>query len=63
MLRLRGSRKKKETYPLQLLVWQADAVLHADLVANTAVLAQDGDALDLDAVLDDAGGVAAGRGR
>lgn len=53
-------KKKKRlgiasTYPLQLLVWQADAVLHAHFVAYSALLAQDGDALDLDAVLDDAG--------
>lgn len=46
------------THPLQLLVRQADTVLHADLVAHAALLAQDGDRLDLDAVLDDAGGVA-----
>lgn len=51
------------TYSLQLLIRQADTVLHAHLVANAAVLAQDGDALDLDTVLDDAGGVAADRGR
>lgn len=57
-------RGGKATHPLQLLVGQADAVLDADLVANAAVLAEDGDALDLDAVLDDAGRVAVdGRGR
>lgn len=50
------------THPLQLLVRQAHAVLHAHLVADTAVLAQDGDALHLDAVLDDARAVA-GDGR
>jgi hypothetical protein len=44
-----------ETYPLQLLVRQADTVLNADLVADTTVLAQDGNALDLDTVLHNAG--------
>lgn len=39
---------------LELLVGQADAVLDPNLVADGTVLAQDGDALDLDAVLDDA---------
>ena len=38
---------------LQLLVRQADAVLHAHLIANAAFLAQDCDALDFHAVLDD----------
>lgn len=52
-----------ETYPLQLLVRQADTVLNTDLVADTTVLAQDSNALDLDAVLDDAGGMAADGGR
>ena len=47
------------TYPLQLLVRKADTVLHPHLIADAAVLAEDGDALDLDAVLDDAGRVAA----
>jgi hypothetical protein len=47
-----------ETYPLQLLVRQADTVLHADLITDTAVLTQDGNALDLDTVLDDAGRMA-----
>lgn len=47
------------TYPLQLLVRQADAVLHADLVTNAALLAENGDALHLDALFDYAGGVAA----
>src|SRR5690606_30587327 len=52
------------THPLQLLIRQAHAVLHTDLVADHTVLPEDGDALDLDAVLDDAGGVAAdGSGR
>lgn len=51
------------TYPLQLLVGQADTVLHADLIADTTVLAKDGNALDLDTILDDAGRVAANRGR
>lgn len=52
------------THPLQLLVRQADTVLHTDLVAYTTLLAQDGHRLDLDAVLDDAGGVAGqGQGR
>lgn len=49
------------THPLQLLVRQANTVLHANLVADTALLAQDGHRLDLDAVLDDAGGVAGQR--
>lgn len=48
---------------LQLLVRQANTVLDTDLVADGTLLAQDRNALDLDAVLDDAGGVAGDRGR
>lgn len=44
---------------LQLLVGQADTILHADLVTHSAFLAEDRNALDLDPVLDDAGRVAA----
>lgn len=47
------------TYPLQLLVWQADAVLHMNLITNAAVLAKDRNALHLDTILDNAGRVAA----
>src|SRR3569833_894626 len=47
-----------DAYPLQLHERQADAVLHADLVAHPALFAQDGDGLNLDAVLGDAGVVA-----
>lgn len=47
------------TYPLELLVRQADTVLYADLVTNAALLAENSDALHLDALLDDAGRVAA----
>lgn len=44
--------------PLQLLVRQADAVLYSHLIAHTAVLTQNRDALDLDPVLHDARRVA-----
>lgn len=47
---------------LQLLIRQTDAVLHPHLIPDAAVLAQDGDALHLDAVLDDARRVAADGG-
>lgn len=43
---------------LQLLVWQADAVLDANFVAHAALLAQDGHTLNLDTILDDASAVA-----
>lgn len=46
------------SYPLQFLVWQANTVLHANFICHGAILAENGNALDLDAVLDDAGGVA-----
>lgn len=49
------------THPLQLLVRKAHAVLHPNLVTNAAVLAEDGDALHLDPVLDNARRVARGR--
>jgi hypothetical protein len=62
---LAGGEKVKKgrrfdcTYPFELLVGKADTVLHAHLIANAALLAQDGDALYLDTLLDNAGGVAA----
>ena len=43
------------TYPLQLLERQANTVLHAHLVGDLDVLAQDRDALNLHSVLDHAG--------
>ena len=51
------------THPLKLLVRQADTVLHTDFISNSTLLAENGDALDLDAVLDDAGGVASNGSR
>lgn len=51
-----------QTYPLQLLIRQADTVLHSDLITNTTILAQDGDALDLDTILNGARHVAVSRG-
>lgn len=50
------------THPLQLLVRQAHAVLHAHLIPNTTVLSEDGNALDLNTVLNDASAVV-GNGR
>ena len=47
------------TYPLELLVGKANAVLYANLIPDAAFLAQNGNTLDLDAVFDDAGRVAA----
>lgn len=47
------------TYALQFLKRQAHTVLYPHLVTHGTLLAQDGDALDLDAVLDNAGRVAA----
>lgn len=49
------------TYPLQLLVWQADTILHAHLVVDTALLTQNGYSLHLDAILDYARGMAVRR--
>jgi hypothetical protein len=51
-----------ETYPLQLLVRQTNAVLYAHLVTNATLLTENSDALHLDTILVDAGGVAIGRG-
>jgi len=48
----------RKTYPLQLFVRQANAVLYANFIANTTVLAQDGDTLHFDTVLHDASSVA-----
>ena len=56
-------RQEKTTYPLELLEGQADAVLHPNLVADTAFLAQDRDSLHLDAVLHDTRVVAGYRSR
>lgn len=47
------------TYALQFLKWQAHTVLYPYFVTHGTFLAQDGDALNLDAVLDNAGRVAA----
>lgn len=52
-----------ETYPLQLFIWQADTVLHTHLIGNASVLAENGDALHLDSVLDYALSVAVDRHR
>ena len=49
-------------YPLQLLERKTDTVLHANFITNTALLAQDRDALDLDTILDNAGRVASSWG-
>lgn len=46
--------KYRRTYPLEILEGKADTVLHPDLITDSALFAQDGDGLDLDAVLDDA---------
>lgn len=46
------------TYPFELLVRKTNAVLYADFVADAALFAQNGNALDFDALLDNAGGVA-----
>lgn len=48
-----------ETYPFKLLVREANTVLHTDFITNTALLTKNSDALDLDALLDDAGRVTA----
>lgn len=53
--------KGNSTYPLELLVRQANTILYAHFVAHTTLLAQDGDALDFDTLLDDAGRMAANR--
>lgn len=61
VLACRGTYKpgrQRGTNPFQFLVGQTHAVLHAHLVADAAVLAKDGDALHLDAVLDNARRVA-----
>lgn len=50
-----------QAYPLQLLIRQAHAILHPHLIPHATVLAQNGDALHLDAVLDNARGVTAHR--
>jgi hypothetical protein len=50
---------KRTTYPLELLVRQTHAILHADLITDATLLAEDRDALHLDTLLDNAGGVAA----
>lgn len=54
----REKKIRNNTYPLQLLVRQTHAVLHADLITNTTLLAKNGDALHLDTLLDNAGRVA-----
>ena len=43
-----------ETYSLQLLVWQADTVLHLHFIAHTTLLSNDCDTLNLDTVFDNA---------
>ena len=48
-------KTRDNTYPLKLLVRQTHAVLHADLITNTALLAKNGDTLHLDTLLDNAG--------
>jgi len=45
-------------YPLQLFVWQANAVLDSDFVSHAALLTQDCNALDLNTILNDACGMA-----
>ena len=45
---------KEDTCPLQLLIGQADAILHPHFVTDAAILAENGDALHLDPVLDNA---------
>lgn len=56
---IRNSSEKwlRCTYPLQLFVRQADAVLHPHFIIDTTFLTQDGNGLHSDAVLDNAGGV------
>lgn len=55
LISIKHGKARGITHPLQLLVWQADAVLHVNLVTNTAILAKDRNALHLDTVLDNAG--------
>lgn len=55
------SRGCFRTYPLQLLIRQAHAILHPHFVSHATILAQNGNALHLDAVLDNARGVTSHR--
>jgi hypothetical protein len=48
---------------LQFLVWQADTILYPNLIANTTILAEDGDAFEPSLILDDACCVTANRRR
>lgn len=50
-------------YPLELFIGQADAVLHPYFVIHATFFAQNGDSLDSDPVLDNAGSVLLNRNR
>lgn len=49
--------EETSAYPLQLLVRQANTVLYSNFIANPAILTEDCDTLDFDAILHNTGGV------